>query len=139
MNYIEAIGLGFPNVKCHVVGDVNNYDNIVWESGSPLPSQTTLDQWIASNPTGPKPREVTKYEFRKLFTFNERVAADAAVTNVNIPVNYRMMLATMLKDLELSAVIYLDNPDVIQGVGFIEMLGIIAPGRAAVVLSNTAP
>lgn len=139
MDYIDAIGLGFPNVKCHIVGDPNNYDNIVWESGTPLPSQTTLDEWILANPTGPKPRVLTKFEFRKLFTMNERIAIDNAGTNTAIPALYRAMIVTALKDYELSWEVQLDNPDVQQGVNFLEMIGLIAPGRAVVILSNTAP
>jgi hypothetical protein len=137
LNYMDAIGLGFPSVKCHVVGDPSNYDNIVWEGGSPLPNQVTLDQWLASNPTGPKPNVVTKYQFRKLFTLSERVAVDNAPSNTAIPASYRAMLLTMAKDMELSAEVQLDNPDVIGGINFLEQLGLIGVGRAAMILSNT--
>jgi hypothetical protein len=49
------------------------------------------------------------------------------------------MLITMNKDMELSQSVFLTNPDVAAGVGFLETLGLIAPGRAAEVLSNTPP
>ncbi len=139
LTYIEAIGLGFPNVKCHVVGDPDNYDNIVWEDGTPLPAQRTLDEWIAANPFGPKVMQLTKFEFRKMFTLNERISLDNASSNTAIPAQYRSMLITIFKDLEVSGVVNLDLPDVIAGVNFLESIGLIAPGRAAVILTNTAP
>lgn len=137
MNYIDAIGLGFPTVHCHVVGDPSNYDNIVWEGGAPLPTQATLDQWMAANPEGPRPNTLTKYAFRKLFTQSERIAVDNAQSNAAIPAQYKAVLLTIAKDMELSAEVQLDNPDTIAGVGFLQTLGLIGPGRAAMILSNT--
>jgi hypothetical protein len=134
--YIQAIGIGFPSVHCHAIGDGSVYTDIVWDSGAALPSQTTLDQWIASNPVATVVA-VTKYEFRKLFTLPERMAVDSAPTNTAIPANYRAMLYTFMKDLELSQEVQLTNSDVMQGVGFLEQLGLLAPGRAAQILSNT--
>lgn len=51
MNYIEAIGLGFPGVQCNVLGDGTDYDTIEWHSGNALPSKAELDAYIAGNPT----------------------------------------------------------------------------------------
>lgn len=82
---------------------------------------------------------LTRYEFRKLFTFNERVAIDSSPTNTSIPANYRAMILTLLKDLELSGEVQLWNPDVQQGIGLLEQIGLIGPGRAAQILSNTPP
>jgi hypothetical protein len=134
--YIQAIGIGFPGVHCHAHGDGSIYSDIIWDSGAALPSQTTLEQWIAANPVATVV-SVTKYEFRKLFTLPERMAVDSAPTNTAIPANYRAMLYTFMKDLELSQEVQLTNTDVIQGVGFLEQLGLLAPGRAATILSNT--
>lgn len=136
--YVEAIGIGFPGVQCHAPGDGNVYEEIVWDAGLPLPSKTTLDEWILSNP---KVNQIvlTKYQFRKLFTLNERVAIDNAQSNTNIPANYRAILLTMAKDMEVSAEVQLDNPDVIAGVQLLEQVGLIGSGRASQILSNTPP
>lgn len=138
--YMEAIGKGFPTVQCHAIGDGSVYDNIVWDAGEPVPTQATLDAWIAANPGAcDTVLGVTKYQFRKLFTFNERVAVDNAPTNTAIPAQYRAALYTMLKDLELSAQVELNNPDVAAGVQMLEQLGLIGVGRAARILSNQPP
>lgn len=139
MTYIEAIGKGFPAVQCHAIGDGSTYESLVWDAGEPIPDQSTLDQWIAANPTIPVGVALTRYEFRKLFTFAERVAIDSSPTNTAIPANYRAMLTTLLKDLELSGEVQLYNPDVQAGVGMLEQLGLIGTGRALQILSNTPP
>lgn len=48
LTYIQAISLGFPNVNCHSMGDGSIYSEIVWDGGSALPTQATLDAYIAS-------------------------------------------------------------------------------------------
>jgi hypothetical protein len=141
MTYIQAIGIGFPAVQCHALGDGSVYEEIVWDAGAPVPDQATLDAWIAANPDISTDSGVvlTKYAFRQLFTLPERIAIDNAPSNTAIPANYRAMLLTMSKDMELSAEVHLSKPDTIAGVGFLEQLGLIAAGRAAQVLSNVAP
>lgn len=138
--YMQAIGTGFPEVQCHAIGDGSDYDTIVWDAGAPLPSKQTLDEWIAANPVSGEGIVLTKYEFRKLFTFNERVAIDSAGTNTNIPANYRAMIVTLLKDLEVSGSVLLTaNPDVAAGLDLLEQLGLIGTGRAAQILANQQP
>lgn len=139
MTYIEAIGKGFPGVQCHAIGDGSTYESLVWDAGQPIPDKTTLDQWIAANPVTPIGIALTLYEFRKLFTFAERVAIDSSPTNTAIPANYRAMLLTLLKDLELSGEVQLWNPDVQQGIDLLEQIGLIGQDRAAQILSNTPP
>jgi len=70
---------------------------------------------------------------------NERVAVDNAQINPNIPAQYKAILLTMAKDMELSAEVQLGNTDVQQGVQLLEQLGLIGAGRANQILSNTAP
>ena len=138
MTYIEAIGRGFPGVQCHAIGDGSSYESLVWDAGQPIPDKTTLDQWMQANPIV-EGVALTRYEFRKLFTFAERVAIDSSPNNTAIPANYRAMLLTLLKDLELSGEVQLWNPDVQAGIGLLEQLGLIGPGRSAQIISNTPP
>jgi hypothetical protein len=138
MTYIEAIGKGFPGVQCHTLGDGSTYESLVWDSGQPIPDKATLDQWILANPVQ-LVVALTRYEFRKLFTFAERVAIDSSPNNTAIPANYRAMLITLLKDLELSGEVQLWNPDVQAGIGLLEQLGLIGVGRSAQIISNTPP
>jgi len=46
LTYMDAIGLGFPLVGCHCIGDANIYNNIVYDSGDAIPSQAALDAII---------------------------------------------------------------------------------------------
>lgn len=139
MTYIEAIGKGFPGVQCHVVGDTTDYSAIVWDAGEPIPSQATLDAWIAANPLASTERILTKYQFRKLFTFAERVVIDNFMGNPNISAQNKTVLSTIMKDLDVSGEVQLDNPDVAQGIGFLEQVGLIGAGRAAQIISNSPP
>lgn len=137
--YMEAISIGWPAVQCHMVGTSGLYTDIVWDAGEALPSQSVLDQWIAANPKASPALEITKYQFRKLFTLAERIAVDNAPTNSALPAQARATLVTINKDMELSGIVQLDNPDVAAGVNFLEQIGLIAAGRAAQILSNTPP
>lgn len=138
--YIQAIGDGFPAVNCHAVGDGSVYEDIIWDGGAPLPSKEVLDEWIAANPMSSKGIVLTKYQFRKLFTLQERIIIDSAHLNTNIAPEYRAALLTMTKDLDLSNEVFLTtNPDVATGVNMLEQLGLIAPGRSAQILANQPP
>lgn len=140
MTYIQAVSIGFTDVGCHAVGDGSLYEQLVWDSGSQIPTKEILDVWIAANPDRAINGIVlTKFEFRKLFTMTERVAVDNVQNNTTIPAEYRAILLTMAKDMELSAEIHLGNADVIDGVRLLETLGLLATGRANQIINNQAP
>jgi hypothetical protein len=120
-----------------VTGDPFDYNSLDWEGGAALPSQDELNEWILANPGYSVRLELTKYEFRKLFTLNEKVAIDNCQTNATIPAQYKAILVSVMKDLELSAVIHLDNPDVAAGVNLLVSVGLLTAPRAAEILSNT--
>ncbi len=46
ITYIQAIGLGFPNVGCIAAGSGSVYEDIIWDSGEPIPSKNDLDAWV---------------------------------------------------------------------------------------------
>jgi hypothetical protein len=137
-SYVEAISLGFPAVQVHCIGDDTVYSNLVWDGGAPLPSKQTLDEWMLANPSVNQ-TQLTKYEFRKLFTFQERVIIDNAPNNTSLPEQYRAAITTMLKDLQLVDFVDLQNADVINGVNMLEQMGLLGTGRAAQILAGTAP
>lgn len=139
MTYIGAIGIGFPGVQCHAVGDGSTYESLVWDAGEPIPPKEAIDAWIAANPSALADRVLTKYQFRKLFTFSERISIDNFAMNQTLSAQNKAVLATIMKDLEVSGVVELDNPDVAQGIGFLEQVGLIGTGRAAQIISNTPP
>lgn len=43
MNYIELIALYYPTIGCHIQGDPNIYENIIHDSGEPIPTKEILD------------------------------------------------------------------------------------------------
>lgn len=139
ISYLDAIKQGFPTVIVQCNGNPFTYDQIEWVGGDAIPSQEDLDLWITENPGWNPTLELTKYEFRKLFTLNEKVAIDNAQLNTAIPANYRAILFSVMKDLELSQIIHLDNPDVINGVGLLVTMGLLAAARRDQVLANIAP
>jgi hypothetical protein len=133
LSYLDAVRQGFPTVMATCNGDPYIYDNLEWTGGDAIPSQDDLDVWISSNFT----KTLTKYQFRQLFTLTERVTCDNFALNSAIPANYKAILVTMFKDLEVSAEVHLDNPQTQQGVQMLEQLGLIGHGRAAQILANT--
>lgn len=86
---------------------------------------------------------LTKYEFRKRFTVEERERIDAFnasfEANSSIPDQHKAKLRTGLKDYEASTGIELTDPATISMVSFYEVLGLIDVGRAdQILLSGTA-
>lgn len=53
ITYIQAISALSPGTICHAVGDGSVYSNIVYDGGTAIPLQTTLDAWILANPILP--------------------------------------------------------------------------------------
>ena len=141
MTYIQAIGAGWPAVQCHAEGPGDVYESIVWDGGDPLPTKAQLDAYIAgATAQGAVPGEITRYQFRKLFTLQERVAIDNAPSNPDIPQQYRALLITFLKDLELSGSVFLrTNPDIRTGLELLVACGLLGAGRVEQILSNTPP
>lgn len=137
LSYFDAVKQGYPTVIVQCLGDPFNYDSLDWQGGDAIPSKDELDQWIIENPGWDPTLELTKYQFRQLFTLNERVAVDAAPTNEAIPAQYRAILFTMIKDLDLSEAVHLDNPQVSAGIGLLVQLGLLTAPRAAQILANT--
>ena len=139
ISYLDALRQGFPTTMAVALGDPFVYDNLDWTGGDAIPSQDDLDAWIAANPGWNPTLELTKYQFRQLFTLEERVAVDNYASNNAIPANYKAILFTMVKDLDLSEVVHLDNPQVAAGVNMLAQLGLITAPRATAILSNTKP
>lgn len=113
------------------------YGEVSLSEGSDIKNLT-----IAHGPAYPEAqaeRVLTKYQFRKLFTFSERITIDNFAMNPNLSVQNKAVLSTIMKDLEVSGSVELDNPDVAQGIGFLEQVGLIGAGRAAQIISNSPP
>lgn len=138
MNYIEAIGLGFPAVQCHAMGDGSVYETLVHDSGPPIPSKQTLDEWIAANPTAGTYRWITVLAFRNRFTKAEKVTLElAALDNPAGTAEQRQLAAALrsdMKDTDNAAYIDLDRADTRAGVIALETYGLIGSGRALQIL-----
>ena len=139
ITYRDIIKLKYPDKQPIAYLD-DSYAGIIWNEldPTPNPTQAELDNWI-NNLTIDQNNTLTKYQFRKLFSFAERLAIDNIQSNTTISDQNKNVLLTIMKDLELSGEVLLNNPDVINGVGFLEQVGLIASGRAAQILSNTPP
>jgi len=141
MNYIEAIQRGFPGVNCHSEGLDDSYEAIVWDSGAPLPSKETLDEWMAANPVNPvSDKRITVLAFRNRFTTAEKVATEmAALDNPSAPAQVRQFSAivrVILRDTESAAFIDLSRPETRQGVQLLEQYNVIGTGRSIAILDH---
>lgn len=140
MTYIEAIGTAFPGVFCHVDGVSNEYSAIVWDSGLPIPDQSTLDQWIASNANIVNGTIVTVLAFRNRFTKAEKVTLEfASLDDPAAPMSNRQLAAALrveTKDSAAASFIDLARADTRAGVQMLETYGIIGAGRASIILDT---
>lgn len=105
------------------------------------PSVTVQQQLAAAQPQAVQlpPLEITKFQFRKLFTFNERLAIDNVQYNTALSGSVKAAIMTMQKDVDVSAIVNIHMPEVIAGVNFLCTVGILSPQRAARILSNLQP
>lgn len=143
-SYMQAIGIGFPDVQCHSFGSENLYENIVWDSGPALPSKEVLDTWIISNTEilSVLCRKITVLAFRNRFTKSEKIKIElASIDNHLLDINdpARIMAAALrvdLKDTDNATFIDLDNQSTRDGVINLEAFGIIEVGRALIILDS---
>jgi hypothetical protein len=141
MKYIEALQIGFPGVHCYSAGELDRYEDLVWESGNPLPSKETLDSWILSNPQAPvSDFKITILAFRNRFTTAEKIATEmASLDDPAATLAGRQLAATIrviLRDTESATFIDLARADTRQGVMLLEQVGIIAAGRGTIILDS---
>jgi hypothetical protein len=85
------------------------------------------------------PLILTKYQFRMLFTLNERVAIDNAQSNSKLTPAQKALLYTMQTDLNVSGEVDLHLPNTIAGVEYLVSIGLLTADRARQVLANQAP
>lgn len=91
------------------------------------PTQPT---WALATPdvaNPPASRVVTKLEYLRLFTQEERVAIRTAAKANAVLEDYMELLA-------LAEIVDLSDADTVAGVNALEMAGLIAPGRAQEIL-----
>ena len=139
ITYRDIIKLKYPNKQ--PISYLNDtYDGIVWNELDPTPNPTRqeLDAWIAALSID-QSQIITKYQFRKLFTLQERIAIDNFQTNPNLSQQVKDTLTTIMTDLTVSGNVELFNPDVISGVRFLYQVGLLTVGRADQILANTPP
>lgn len=141
MTYLEAISYGFPSVQVSSVGVGENYSDLTWESGAPLPSQEALDAWIAANPNyGDFGTKITVLALRNRFLPAEKVAIDlTSMDDPAAPMEQRQLasaLRVMMVDIAAASYIDLSNESVIGGIQTLEYYGLIAVGRADEILST---
>jgi len=95
--------------------------------------------------TAPPPRvAITQFAFENRFTVPELIAIDlASVDNPQGTAEQRQFAAALRVErrlLEIASYVDLTHPEIIQGVRQLEQAGLLAPGRAAAILSTvTSP
>jgi hypothetical protein len=78
---------------------------------------------------------LSRYDFRARFTLEERMAIDNFEASA-LPAEYKAILRTVLKDFDSTQEIDCRHPATLEGVGFLETVGLLAAGRAAQVLGT---
>lgn len=83
---------------------------------------------------------LTKLQFRRLFTFPERMAIDqfnaTFESNPMLSDEQKALVRTSLNDYDVAEGVYLNDPATVAGVQLYETLGLIAAGRAAEILNG---
>lgn len=85
------------------------------------------------------PIEITKFQFRKLFSQAERVTIDNIEYSQTYSGIIKATVASFQKDMEVSNVVALNSVDVIAGINFLVSIGLLTAPRAARILANQPP
>ena len=110
---------------------------VVGQSVNPVVPDRQPGPAVAATPT--RSLEITKFQFRKLFTLEERMVIDNAQYNPAFTGSVKAAIATMQKDMEVSATVDLYLPDTIAGVNYLVSVGVLNAVRAERILSNLPP
>lgn len=78
---------------------------------------------------------VTRFAFRSRFTLDERVAIDNVAASALSDAQKAVVL-TILKDMDAAQEIDLRHPSTMEGVHFLEAVGLLPAGRAAAILGT---
>lgn len=120
-----------PNI--HAPANIVQKGNITIGNTIPTSSNTT------TGGTTVTPITITKFQFRQLFTTAEKVLIDNIATNDAFSAQVKAMINTFMEDLRQSGEVILNSQPVINGVGYLEAVGIIAAGRKERILANLPP
>lgn len=105
------------------------YGGAVVDANPPSPAWAVADPQPEPPPVEPTPqRQLTKLQYLRRFTQQERI-------NIRTTAGASPELFDYLAMLELADEINLDDPDTVAAVTMLEMVGLIAEGRAAEVLN----
>lgn len=109
----------------------------VGQSVNPVVPDRQPSPTVVTKPT--RSLEITKFQFRKLFTLAERIVIDNAQYNPAFTGSVKAAIATMQKDMEVSTLVDLYLPDTIAGVNYLVSVGVLNAVRAERILSNLPP
>jgi hypothetical protein len=87
---------------------------------------------VPDPPPPPVVDELNKIDFLRLFTQAERIAIRQAAKVNPVVEDYQAML-------DAATIIRLSDPDIQEGIPELEDAGLLAPGRAAQILSGESP
>ena len=79
---------------------------------------------------------ISKLAFRRLFTLEERIVFDNIDSNEALTALQKSTIKTLQNDMTVATYIDLEDPDTIDGVNYLEAVGVIASGRANEILSS---
>lgn len=78
---------------------------------------------------------IDRFDLRQLFTLAEKVAVDNVAVSV-LSDSEKAMVVTILKDFESTASVHLSERLLAEGLMYLESVGLIGVGRAAVINSG---
>lgn len=93
----------------------------------------------ARDPAPATNRKLTKFQFRSLLTDAEKIAIDNYESSATMLPADKAKMKTFNRDFDAAEFIDLTHPQTVRGVNGLELMGLIAAGRAARILSGMPP
>jgi len=87
----------------------------------------------------PSSKIISQFEFRNLFTFEEKVKVDNFSTDSSVSESSKKILNSILKSLDSASFVDLELDQVIDGLNFLMTVGYLTAARVAQILAKEKP
>jgi len=129
----------FPEAITHALmtqDEIDEYNTILATPDAEAAMREKVDELFTQlHPRAEGAVALSKYQFRTMFTLNERIAFDNFAANDLLPAEAKMAINTIKCDFDAAQEIDIHLQDTVNGLLYLEGVGILSVGRTEEMLA----